>query len=211
MNEPKILLAIYHEILRDGIEAILSEVHEYTISDSVRTKDELINHLGENDYNLLIIDLEIPEMKVKGAISEIKEINKEMKILPISGPLQSHQIKQLLQSGSDGFLFKRRGKDELLKAVNLILEGGHYLCDDTIRILVDDKEISTKATDDLTEREVEILELICREHTNQDIADMLHISVRTVDAHRRNLLQKTGAKNTVGLVKYAIKNNITTP
>ena len=115
-----------------------------------------------------------------------------------------------MQAGASGYIFKKRGADELIKAVKEVNSGNQYLCNDTIELLVEGKKFrsTNKRAADLTERELQVLQLICREYINREIAEELGISVRTVDAHRRNVLQKTGAKNTAGLVKFAIKNDL---
>ena len=211
MESVRILLAIHHEILRDGITMILKENPDFSIANSVQTREDLLKTIIDDGYDILILDLDIPNLDSTSVIKKVKKENPDVNILPISGPREANEVKKVLQTDAAGFMFKRRGKDELLKALELINSGNQYLCRDTINILLDESDTNQTETGELTEREVEILELICNEHTNKEIANLLNISTRTVDAHRRNLLQKTGAKNTAGLVKYAVKHKIFTP
>lgn len=100
----------------------------------------------------------------------------------------------------------------MIHALKEVVKGERYLCDEALSIIVGSEGESKNGSDpsELTDRELEVLEYICKEMTNRDIAKQLHISVRTVDAHRHNLLQKTAAQNTAGLVKYAIRHQIFT-
>jgi DNA-binding NarL/FixJ family response regulator len=119
----------------------------------------------------------------------------------------------MIESGASGYILKNAGREELKKAIDALMNDQHYFSDTATQSvmmeLVRNKgKTNTGSVVQITERELEVLELILKEHTNQEIAEKLFISVRTVDAHRRNLLQKTGARNTAGLVRYALENNL---
>jgi DNA-binding NarL/FixJ family response regulator len=119
----------------------------------------------------------------------------------------------MIEAGASGYILKSSDKIELVDAITRILEGKHYFSNDATQSVMMDLVKGKTEKDEtdpgnVTDREKEVLELIVQQHTNQEIADKLHISTRTVDAHRRNLLQKTGAKNTAGLVTYAIKHDL---
>lgn len=206
-----ILLAVHHKIFRDGIKLILSDEKNFTVSNMVKNKEELLSAVAQNNYNILILDLDMPGLEIPGIIKKLTDKNPTLKILALSDANHPEKIKHVISAGTAGYMFKKRGKKELINAVKVILSGNQYLCDDTIKILTggyDGPQLKQKATEILTEREREVLNLICREYTNKEIGELLSISVRTVDAHRRNLLQKIDAKNTAGLVKFAIEQNI---
>ena len=121
-------------------------------------------------------------------------------------------LVKMMEAGAAGYILKDLGKDELLKALKAIVSGKNYFSPEitisVIKELTSPTKQSSLFNNPLTSRELEVLELIVKEHSNQEIADILTISIRTVDAHRRNLLEKTGSKNTAGLVKFAIKNKL---
>lgn len=211
MDLVNILIAEHHRIVRDGIKMILTDVPGLKVVDAVASKEELLSFNFNGDTDIIVLDLDMPELDMKNTIEKLKRENPGIKILCISDVEDKEQIKRVMVAGVSGYILKKRGKEEIIEAIEVIQNGNQYLCDETIKALVHDKSNDLAfdvESSSLTEREVEILRLICEEYTNKESADELGISIRTVDAHRRSLLQKTGAKNTAGLVKFAFKNQI---
>lgn len=206
MKKLNTLVAVHFPILGEGIKKILDEEPEITVKDIARSKDELVS-LSLAKQHILILDINLPDLSAIEAIENIIEQNQELDILAIGEEEAPIEIKRIMQAGASGYICKTHQADELLAALKKISQGDIYLPDETIGMLYNQSEDTLTSTD-LTERETEIISLICEEMTNREISKKLSISVRTVDAHRRNLLQKTGAKNTAGLVKYAIKHEI---
>lgn len=206
-----ILIALHYKIVREGITKILSEDPDINVIGAAKNKEELCPYESEVDkIDIVVLDLDIPDLDSLSTIRCILEDHPDTHILAMSDDEDPQQIKNVMQAGASGYIFKKRGAGELVKAVKEVNAGNQYLCNDSVALLV--KGGKTRSTSgqvaDLTERELQVLQLICREHINREIAEELGISVRTVDAHRRNLMQKTGAKNTAGLVKFAIKNGL---
>jgi len=211
MNLVNILIAEHHKIVRDGIKMILEDVPGIKVDKTVADKEELLSYSFKGSNEIIVLDLDMPDLDMQNTITELKENNPGVSILCISDVEEQQQIKQVMAAGVSGYMLKKRGKDEIIEAINVINNGNQYLCDESIQALVNDKEREAMfdiEDSDLTYREMEVLELICDEYTNKESAEELGISVRTVDAHRRSLLQKTGAKNTAGLVKFAFRNQI---
>lgn len=211
MELVNILIAEHHRIVRDGLKMILSEVPGIKIKDTVANREELLKYAFKGGVDIVILDLDMPNLDMKNTIERLKEENPEVSILCISDVEAQEQIKRVMVAGVSGYILKKRGKEEIIEAIEVIKNGNQYLCDESIQALVQDSSDSLSFevnTSDLTDRELEVLRLICQEYTNKESAKELGISVRTVDAHRRSLLQKTGAKNTAGLVKFAFKNQI---
>jgi DNA-binding NarL/FixJ family response regulator len=128
---------------------------------------------------------------------------------------EQEHIKSMIEAGATGYILKNSGQEELISAIETILKDENYFSDEVkdaiMQNMVQKKTKTHKISGEpipLTRREKDVLNLIVQEYTNYEIADKLFISVRTVDAHRRNLLEKTGARNTAGLVKFAIENNL---
>lgn len=211
MDLVHILIAEHHRIVRDSIKMILEEVPGIKVIDTVANKSELLSYSFSGPNEIVILDLDMPDLNMRHTIKKLKEENPDISILCISDVEDQQQIKHVMAAGVSGYILKKRGKEEIIEAIEVIQNGNQYLCDESIQALVHDKEkdyIFNVEDSDLTYRELEVLELICEEYTNKESAEELGISVRTVDAHRRSLLQKTGAKNTAGLVKFAVRNQI---
>lgn len=216
MGNIKVLLADDHKIVRDGIKLMLQSQAGIDVVDEAGNGLEVLKKLEFNIIDLVIMDINMPEMDGIKATKEIREKYPNTKVLALSMSNDELHIRQMIQAGASGYIMKSAGRSELKEAITNIIEGKHYFSDEaTLSIMMDlvkgkGKSASSEPVH-ITDRELEILELIIKEYTNQEIAEKLYISSRTVDAHRRNLLQKTGARNTAGLVKYAFQHNIIAP
>jgi len=214
MANVRIAVVDDHEIVRDGIQILLEDEPGFEIVGEAKTGKEAVELCKSQKVDLVVMDITMPEMDGIQATKIIKEKNPEIKVLALTMLSEDQHIRKMIKAGASGYILKSSGKEELIKAVNKIMDGQHYFSDGAtqsiLKELVNPVVSKVKSTEmaSLTDRELEILKLIVDEYTNQEIADELFISVRTVDAHRRNLLQKTGAKNTAGLVKYAIENKL---
>lgn len=213
MANINILLADDHDIVRDGIQMLLEDEVGFAITAEAENGEEAIEACKNHDIDLIIMDINMPEMNGIEATEKIKESFPEIKVLALTMMDEDQHIRQMIEAGASGYILKSSDKTELVDAITTILDGKHYFSDDATQSVMMDlvKGTGEKETTDpgnITDREKEVLELIVQQHTNQEIAEELYISTRTVDAHRRNLLQKTGAKNTAGLVTYAIKHGL---
>ncbi|PAU94443.1 DNA-binding response regulator [Aliifodinibius salipaludis] len=213
MADIKILLADDHDIVRDGIKMLLEDDVGFTITAEAENGKEAIEACKNHDIDLIIMDINMPEMNGIEATETIKESFPEIKILALTMMDEDQHIREMIEAGASGYILKSSDKMELVDAITTILDGKHYFSDDATQSVMMDIVKGTNQKDNsdpgnITKREKEVLELIVEQYTNQEIAEELYISTRTVDAHRRNLLQKTGAKNTAGLVTYAIKYDL---
>jgi DNA-binding NarL/FixJ family response regulator len=213
MANVKILLADDHKIVRDGIKLMLEPQAGIDVVDEAENGEKALDLLKDQLVDIVVMDINMPIMDGITATKKIKEKYPDVKVLALTMSNDDLHIRQMIQAGASGYIMKSAGRKELKDAIDAIMEGKHYFSDEaTESIMMDLVKGKGKSTDPdpihITDRELEILELIVQEHTNQEIADKLFISSRTVDAHRRNLLQKTGARNTAGLVKYAFQHNL---
>ncbi|WP_440999419.1 LuxR C-terminal-related transcriptional regulator [Fodinibius sp. SL11] len=206
-----ILIALRYKIVRDGITKILTEDPDISVVGTAQNREELCGYdIRGNKIDVVVIDLDIPGLDSLDTLKKILKDHSNTSLLAISDEKEPQQIKGVMQAGASGYILKKRGAKELIKAVKEVYADNQYLCDESVGVLIKGDHVysTSERVANLTKRELEVLQLICREYINREIAEELGISVRTVDAHRRNLLQKTGAKNTVGLVKFAIKNDL---
>lgn len=213
MANVKILLADDHKIVRDGIKLMLEPQAGIDVVDEAENGEKALEILKDQIVDIVVMDINMPIMDGITATKKIKEKYPDVKVLALTMSNDDLHIRQMIQAGASGYIMKSAGRKELKDAIDAIMEGKHYFSDEaTESIMMDLVKGKGKSTDPdpihITDRELEILELIVQEHTNQEIAEKLYISSRTVDAHRRNLLQKTGARNTAGLVKYAFQHNL---
>lgn len=214
----KILLVDDHPMIRHGIKALLNDVENLEVTGEASNGKEAIEQYKSGDFDLIIMDIKMPVMDGTEATKELVKVNPNVKILGLSMYDEHRFITKMLQSGAMGYILKNTGKEELIKAVEKLIAGENYFSSEVSNIMMSRflSNKSEKAKDTfanmnvtLTKRETEIIRMISNEMTNSEIAQELNISPRTVDAHRRNLLQKLDVKNTAGLVRYAIHHNIT--
>ncbi len=209
MNPYKVLLADDHKIVRDGIKALLEDEDQFQIVAEAGHGKEAIALCKEHPVDIAIIDLNMPEMDGLKTIKFLRKEYPDLKILALSMLNQHDTIKESVESGVNGYLLKSSSSEELITALSTIMDGGHYFCEESTKTIMEGLSgVSHRkniAIEEITPREKQVLRLICQELTNAEIAEKLHISIRTVDSHRQNLLQKTGAKNTAGLVKFAFR------
>lgn len=214
MEHLNILVADDHQIMRDGISSILKEQEEINHIYEAATGEEALKKCREKeDIDIVLLDISMPDMNGIEAAEKIKNDFPDLEIIALSMMKEEESIRNMLRAGASAYVLKSAGKPDLIQAIRNIREGKPFYSEEvTFQIMKKFKDSESaeqaKKNEDLTNREIEILQLIAEEYTNQEIADKLYISKRTVDTHRTNLLRKTNSKNTAGLVRYAIKNDL---
>ena len=210
-----ILLVEDHKVVRDGLKFYFEGNKEVRIASEASNGVMALELLSENKYDLVVTDLHMPEMDGIELIKQIRELYPDQPVLALTMASEAKFIKQLIQNGVNGYIIKDSGEDEIVNAVNSILSGKNYFSGEVTQTLIDDmtgKKVKSKqrltVETPLSDREKEILKLIASEYSNPEIAEKLFISVRTVDAHKRNLLDKTGSKNVAGLIMYAVEKGL---
>ena len=202
----KIIIADDHSIIRDGLKALLEKNPKFAVVGEAANGLELINLLQTIPCDVVCTDISMPVMD---GIETTKQLNKKhpkLKVICLSMHEQVDYIKKMMETGAMGYIFKDSSQEELQLAIETVYGGKKYFNQKLFDILLNDEKSASKNEVILSTREKEILKLIAEEFTNAEIAEKLFISVRTVDTHRQNLLQKLDVKNTAGLVKYAIKS-----
>ena len=213
-EKKSILLVDDHKIIRDGLKLYFEDSEEYAVSAEAENGEKALEILKEKEFDIVITDISMPEMDGITLTQRIKEKDPSQKVMALTMMGENQHIKHMLSAGVNGYILKNSDKSEILKAIETILAGENYYSGEVTKIIMDSMSGKKKPTQrltletPLTNREKEVLKLIVKEYSNQEIADELFISVRTVDAHKRNLLEKTGCKNIAGLVVYALEHNI---
>lgn len=213
MNKIKVLIADDHKIFRDGIRSILEKEKDLEVVDEAANGREVLERLESTKVDVIILDLDIGKPTGIEVTSIISEKYPDVKVLILSMIGLHDFVIQALETGATGYILKNTGKDEVITAIRSVAKGDSYFSKEVSSILVEQlhKPRTIKKRPEgipLTAREIEVLQLIAQEFSNPEIARKLFISIRTVDTHRRNLLEKLGLKNTAGLVKYAISKGL---
>jgi DNA-binding NarL/FixJ family response regulator len=209
-----ILLAEDHRILREGIKSLLKDEPNMTIVAEAQNGQEAIDVLlGNTNINLAICDINMPVMGGLDAASYISDNYKNTPVLILSMLDHEKYLIKAFEAGAKGYILKTSGRDELVYAIKKIANGESYISSEHALALMERVKdcaplLVTDLKIDLTEREMVVLKLISEGLTNSEIADKTFTSRRTVETHRRNILDKTKTRNTAALIKFAILNRI---
>ncbi|MEM6845478.1 MAG: response regulator transcription factor [Bacteroidota bacterium] len=207
-----IIVAEDHLLYRQGITNYLSILFPNAKIKEVANGTEMMSIMKHFQPDVAMVDLEMPEMDGIDTISYVRNYNKDVKILVITMHDSPEVLQEVVALGIHGLLVKGENEEDMGKAINAIMKGKHFFSESTLELMQNDlvernrfqRDFSKLRT--LTEREIEVLKMICREMTNKEIATVLNLSPRTVDNHRNSLLEKCKVKNTVGLVKFAMRH-----
>lgn len=206
-----IIIADDHAMFLQGISSLLEVEEHISIIGKAKNGKEVIDLLEKKIPDLVILDISMPEMNGIELTKYLKKNFSDIKILIVSTYGNTQTIAKLMRLGINGYLLKNAEKEELTHAINSIYNGMDYFSKEiTEKQESNNKKLKSQQniTEELSKREKEILILIAREYTAPEIAEKAFISLNTVNTHRRNLLSKLNAKNTAGLVKYAVENGL---
>lgn len=212
-NKVSILLVDDHPMIRDAIKLYFSSNDEIEIRAEANNGKEALQKLEEQSFDLMITDIAMPEMNGVELLTELQNRSISQDTLVISMINEASQVKKMIALGAKGYVLKNNPKDDILTAIRKITAGETYYSKEVFEIIVGQlagRKPKQRLTLEipLTRREKEVVKLVMDELTNQEIAEKLFISVRTVEAHKRNVLEKTGCKTVAGLAIYAIEKGI---
>jgi NarL family two-component system response regulator LiaR len=207
----RVVIADDHEIFRKGLKNVLSRLKYVDLVGEAENGKEVISIVKKKNIDIILMDIEMPEMNGIEATRRILTLKPDMKIVALTMFNDEQYIEDMLDAGAKGFLLKNVTKQILDKAIRTIAEGNNYYSDELFSFFTK-KVAGEKSSKDielnLTKREKEILQLICEGLNNEEIADKLSISERTVIGHKSNLLAKTNCRSTPSLISYSIKNHL---
>ena len=213
MNKIKIILADDHRIFREGIKYFLENEQMEVIAEA-SSGLELLELLQTKKPDIVIVDITMPGLSGIDVSKQITELYPEIKIMMLSMHTEEEFVINSVKAGAKAYLPKETSKEELLEAVKVLYNGGEYysklISDKFLKSFVKKVKVdqNLQENDALTTREIEILKLAASGISNKEIADMLSISIKTVDAHKNHIMQKLKLKNTAELVLFALRNNI---
>lgn len=211
-NSVRIVLVDDHTLFRTGLSGLLAQHEGFEVVADFGSGEDFLAALDELTVDVVFMDISMPGMDGAETTRRALEMRPELKIVTLSMYGDDHYYTRMVVSGASGFLLKDSEIDEVYAAVDSVMAGDSYFSTALLGSLTRNMSVlnalSPNDEDELSDREMEILVEVCRGLSNQEIADKLFISKRTVDKHRANILEKTGCKNTANLVVYAIKNHL---
>lgn len=214
----RLLIADDHRIFRAGLRALLQAEPGLEVAGEAANGLEVLDMLEKQPADVVLMDIDMGEPNGIDTTRLVREKFAQTQVLVLSMHSDISYIVSTLEAGASGYILKNTGKEEMLAAISAVARGDSYYSKEVSAKLVKQLHERKKVANPLqtgtvaiTAREAEVLRLIAEEYSNPEIAERLFISIRTVDTHRRNLIEKLGVKNTAGLVKFALRNGYVQP
>ena len=213
----KLALADDQNLFRKGMSMLLRELEGMEVTLECANGKDLLKAIAVVPVDIVLLDLEMPVMDGVETMERMRTDHPEVKVLVLSMHSEEKFIVHLMELGANGYLLKTAEAAEVETAIRSVAESGYYFSDMVSQVMLQGLVKKDKVrpyfnvVDPLSERELEVLKLICAEKTTPEIAERLFLSPRTVEGHRNNILLKTGARNVAGLVVFAMTNGIHTP
>ncbi|MCB0444644.1 MAG: response regulator transcription factor [Gelidibacter sp.] len=201
-----------HAMVVEGLKTMLNQVEDIQIIDAFYTVNDTLLGLKNKTPDVLLLDINLPDGNGIDLCKTLKETYKDLKIIALSNFEDIAFIKQIIKNGANGYLLKNTTKSELVEAIQTVKNDALFLPETLKRMLLNDAlgkpNNSSYFVPNLTRREKEVLSLIVKEYTSEEIANELFITIKTVEAHRSNLIQKLSVKNVAGLVRVALEKGL---
>lgn len=212
----RILLVDDHEIMREGMCALLRKNEGFDVVGQAADGRKALEMVTELQPDIVIMDIGMPNLNGIDATRQILSQNPKMKVMALSTHSEGTIVAKMIKAGATGYMLKESAFEELIEGLDVMRQGRTFLCtkiskvvfSDYVNIITNPKWIDG---DGLSSREREVLQLVAEGHTTKEIAQMLHLSPKTIDSHREHIMEKLSIRNVAGLTKYAIREGITTP
>jgi DNA-binding NarL/FixJ family response regulator len=212
MDKIRVFIADDHKIVRVGLRGMLSLQPDMTVVGEADNGHDVLEAAGKQVIDVILMDLDMGATSGIDTTRQVKASYPDIRIIGITMHEEQQRIIAMLQAGASGYLLKNTDPEHLVAAIRSVIEGKSYFSPEVsvtlLSVFTQAQRPNNQNLQSLTQRETEVLRMIAQELSNQEIADRLFISVRTVDTHRRNILEKIQAKNTAGMVKYAIQHQL---
>jgi two-component system response regulator NreC len=210
----KVFVADDHSIIRQGLCALLEKLPDVEVVGAVKDGRKAIELVGELKPDIVIMDVTMPNLNGIDATRKILEQRRDVKVIALSMHSSRRFVAEMLKAGASGYLLKECLFDELIEAIQTVLAGGTYLSHKITGVVVDDyvKRMSLKNQSEapgLSQREREVLQLLAEGKSTKQIALQFHVSDKTIESTRRNIMEKLGINTVAGLTKYAVREGLT--
>jgi DNA-binding NarL/FixJ family response regulator len=209
----KVAITDDQSLFREGLRMIISKMHGISVCLEATDGADLLNQLPWNQPDIILLDIEMEKMSGIECLKKLNELENRPKVIMLSLHNEPRIISHLMELGANSYLPKDVNKEELELAIKTVCETGIYLNQTISKAMLSSLKTKTSYVnfnEPLTKRELQVLELTCKEYSSKEIGKMLYLSERTVEGHKKNLIIKFGVKSTIGLVKKALSLNIVT-
>lgn len=209
MTKIKTIIVDDHKLFRKGLSLILNSMKNIEVISEASDGSEFLEKINNIKPDLVLMDIKMP--KLDGITATKQALNKypDLKVIVLSMHNDADYYTRMLDAGVKAFVMKNSDPEELKQAIDLVIEGKNFYSQEILLSMVKNFQDEMKSdTIKLSQRESEVLKYICHGYSNNQIAEKMYLSPRTIETHRANLLSKTGTKNSIQLVVYAIKNKL---
>jgi len=211
----RLVLADDHAMMREGLKSLLGKETDLSVVGEADNGKDTIELAKKAGAHIVVMDVAMPDLNGIEATRQLLKVNPTIKVVALSGHANREFVREMLKAGASAYVLKSRAYEELVRAIREVMKGKKYLSADVARGVVDEYvEISSSMSADpafvvLTDREREALQLIAEGKSTKEVADSLNVSVKTVETHRRNIMEKLNLRSVAELTKYAIREGIT--
>jgi DNA-binding NarL/FixJ family response regulator len=220
MKKTRILIADDHSVVRSGLRLLLQSSPDFTVVAEAEDGEDAVALVDRHKPDVVIMDISMPKLNGIEATGIMKQANPDLKIIILTVHEDEEYVYQMLRAGASGYVLKSAGKKEIFAAIESALSGERFFSPGISKLIIEgfikrDKEqlqaqeqLQTHSKQQLTKREIEVLQYIAQGFTNRKIAEALFLSIRTINTHRTNLMQKLDIHDTARLVRYAIETGL---
>lgn len=211
----RVLLTDDHEIILDSLSLLLSRIEGVEVVGTLNDSRDVVSFLHTHEVDILLTDMDMPDLNGINLTLKVRQAFPQLKVLMLTVSENADNIREAFRAGISGYVMKKAGKAELERALRTLARGEKYFSESVMTQLMALPVETVRPTDEapapiapLTDRELEIIGLIAQELSTNAIAEKLFISPGTVETHRHNILRKLGVKNSIGIIKYAVKHGL---
>ena len=206
----RILIVDDHEVVRDGVKRIFEEQAETTAFGDASTASEALHLISEHDWDIVVLDLSLGGRSGLDLLKELKQVRPRTPVLILSMHSEEQYARRAFKAGAAGYITKDSSQAELSKAIEKVIKGGKYVTPILAERLVTHlaKGTDTAPHDTLSDREFQVMRMIASGKTVSEIAQLIHLSDKTISTHRARILEKMGMKTNAELTRYAIHNRL---
>ena len=211
----RLLIADDHKLMREGLRALIEKEADMQVVGEAEDGKSTVSLAGKTSPHVVVMDVSMPDLNGIEATRKILGANPHVKVIGLSGHADEHIVREMLTAGASAYILKHTASDELMRAIRTVMKGGKYLSPEVARGVMDayvelSRPLGSKQVFVvLTDREREVLQMIAEGKSTKEIADDLSVSVKTVETHRRNIMEKLDLHSVAELTKYAIREGIT--
>lgn len=211
----RLILADDHEMMREGLKSLIQKESDMEVVGEADNGEQTVKLAAKVGAHVVVMDVAMPDLNGIEATRKIISANPRTKVVALSGHDSKEFVREMLTAGASAYVLKKRAYEELVRAIREVMKGKKYLSPDIAQGVVDDYiELSSSISDKpafivLTNREREVLQQLAEGKTTKEMADALSVSVKTVETHRRNIMEKLNLHSIAGLTKYAVREGVT--